>query len=178
MLNTLNIEDRHDFKARLARHELRASLVQDRLQANGGGITRIGFGSGRFKPLAIPVNSVATLTKMFGVPDQLLNKEASKNVARVVNWKPKTNELQRVMDSKTLAQLMRSSTSTLSECTRICCKNSLTTQDIGALTSSSRLWNVAKIFFATEPRKLLKAVKEFSHYIGDNNTFTSNYGDC
>jgi hypothetical protein len=100
MLNTLNIEDRQDFEARLARHELSASLVQDRIQASGGAITRIGISSGWFKPHAIPVNSVATLTKMFGVPDQLLKKEASKNVAKVVNWQPKTKELQRLMDSK------------------------------------------------------------------------------
>jgi hypothetical protein len=33
----------------------------------------------------------------------------------------------------------------------ICCKNSLTTQDVVMPASSSLLWNVAKIFFATDP---------------------------
>jgi hypothetical protein len=34
---------------------------------------------------------------------------------------------------------------------RICCKNSLTIQDVEASPSSSLLWNVVKIFFATDP---------------------------
>jgi hypothetical protein len=34
----------------------------------------------------------------------------------------------------------------------ICCKNSLTTQDVVAPASSSQLWNVTKIFFATDPK--------------------------
>jgi hypothetical protein len=33
----------------------------------------------------------------------------------------------------------------------ICCKTSLTTKDIVAHPGSSILWNVAKIFFATDP---------------------------
>jgi hypothetical protein len=34
----------------------------------------------------------------------------------------------------------------------ICCKNSLTTQDVVAPAGSSLLWNVTKIFFATDPK--------------------------
>src|SRR5215813_13837631 len=33
----------------------------------------------------------------------------------------------------------------------ICCKNSLTIQDVAAPAGSSLLWNVTKIFFATDP---------------------------
>ena len=36
---------------------------------------------------------------------------------------------------------------------RLCCKNSLTIQDVVITTSSSLLQNVAKIFFATEPSR-------------------------
>ena len=40
------------------------------------------------------------------------------------------------------------------------CKNSQTIQDVGAVIRSSLLWNVAKIFFATEP-----AIQQFEQFI-------------
>src|SRR5262245_46202768 len=43
--------------------------------------------------------------------------------------------------------------------TGFCYKNSLIIQDVGVRTRGSPLWNVAKIFFATEPYSLKEKVR-------------------
>src|SRR5262245_27331430 len=44
---------------------------------------------------------------------------------------------------------------------RLCCKNSLTIQDVAVTISSSLLQNVTKIFFATEPVNMIPPAKNF-----------------
>ena len=51
---------------------------------------------------------------------------------------------------------------------RTCCKNSLTIQDVVASPSSPLLWNVAKIFFATDPTRHLA-------YLHKNQDFSWNH---
>jgi hypothetical protein len=55
----------------------------------------------------------------------------------------------------------------------ICCKNSLTTQDVVAPASSSLLWNVTKIFFATDSKAAYMAKGT-----GDLMTNVERYARC